>query len=156
MLITLLLWSSGIISEPHFYISGYLEEHKDEYIDTMRHVSQNNDWDKWCVFFLKAIEEQAKSNLQIAENIKSLYEEMKQIFSDALASKWSFVALDYIFTNPIFRNNKFTSKSGIPAPTASRFTRVLLNKGLIRTIEEPSGRRPALYAFEPLLKLVRV
>ena len=29
-------------------------------------------------------------------------------------------------------------------------------KGLIRTIEESSGRRPALYAFEPLLKLVRV
>jgi len=31
-----------------------------------------------------------------------------------------------------------------------------LEKELIRTIEEASGRRPALYAFEPLLKLVRV
>lgn len=156
MLITLLLWSSGTISQPHFYISGYLEEHKDEYIDTMRYVSQNNDWNRWCIFFLKAIEEQAKSNLQIAENIKNLYEDMKQIFSDALSSKWSFIALDYIFTNPIFRNNKFTSKSGIPGPTAARFTRILLDKGLIRTIEEASGRRPALYSFEPLLRLVRV
>ena len=45
MLITLLLWSSGTISEPYFYISGYLEENKDEYINTMRNVSENNDWE---------------------------------------------------------------------------------------------------------------
>lgn len=156
MLITLLLWSSGTISEPHFYISGYLEEHKDEYIDTMRNVSQNNDWEKWCVFFLNAIEKQAIKNLEIADRIKNLYEEMKHIFSDTLSSKWSVNALDYIFTNPIYRNNKFTSKSGIPGPTAARFTRLLQDKELIRTMEDSSGRRPALYAFEPLLKLVRV
>ena len=156
MLITLLLWSTGTISEPHFYISGYLEEHKDEYIDTMREVSKNNNWDSWCIFFLNAIEKQAIKNLEIADRIKSLYEEMKPIFSDTLSSKWSVNALDYIFTNPIFRNNRFTSKSGIPGPSAARFTRILLEKELLRTIEESSGRRPALYAFEPLLKLVRV
>lgn len=156
MLITLLLWSSGTISEPHFYLSGYLEEHKDEYIDTMRNVSENNDWEAWCIFFLNAIEKQAVRNLEIAESIKNLYEEMKHVFSDTLSSKWSVNALDYIFTNPIFRNNRFTSKSGIPGPTAARFTRMLLDKELLRTIEESSGRRPALYAFEPLLKLVRV
>lgn len=156
MLITLLLWSTKTISEPHFYISGYMEENKDEYIDTMRNVSENNDWEKWCVFFLNAVEKQAIRNLEIAENIKNLYAEMKHIFSDILSSKWSVNALDYIFTNPIFRNNRFTSKSGIPGPTAARFTRKLLEKELIRTLEEASGRRPALYAFEPLLKLVRV
>tara|TARA_B100000780_G_C21121205_1_gene454201 strand:+ start:1243 stop:2358 length:1116 start_codon:yes stop_codon:yes gene_type:complete len=156
MLITLLLWSTKTISEPHFYISGYMEDNKDEYIDTMRNVSENNDWEKWCAFFFKAVEKQAIRNLEIAENIKNLYEEMKHIFSDTLSSKWSVNALDYIFTNPIFRNNRFTSKSGIPAATAARFTRMLLEKDLIRTLEEASGRRPALYAFEPLLKLVRV
>lgn len=156
MLITLLLWSTKSISEPHFYISGYMEENKDEYIATMRNVSENNDWEKWCVFFLNAVEKQAVKNLEIAENIKNLYEDMKHVFSDTLSSKWSVNALDYIFKNPIFRNNRFTSKSGIPGPTASRFTRILLEKELIRTLEEASGRRPALYAFEPLLKLVRV
>lgn len=156
MLITLLLWSSGTITEPHFYISGYLEENKDAYINTLRNVSENNHWEKWCVFFLNAIEKQAIRNLEIAESIQDLYEDMKHVFSDTLSSKWSVNALDYIFTNPIFRNNRFTSKSGIPGPTAARFTRMLLDKDLIRTMEESSGRRPALYAFEPLLKLVRV
>jgi len=151
-----MLWKSGTISAPHFYISGYLEENKDLYIDTMRNVSENSDWEGWCVFFLEAVERQAIRNLNIAEEISTLYEEMKITFSDVLSSKWSVNALDFVFTNPVFRNNKFTTKSGIPIPSAARFTRELLNHDLIFTIEESSGRRPALYSFEPLMKLVRV
>ena len=156
MLITLLLWKSGVITAPHFYISGYFEENKDLYVDTMRAVSEQDDWTSWCVLFLQAVEAQAMRNLAIANNISSLYERMKKEFSDALSSKWSVEALDFVFTNPVFRNNKFTNNGGIPPASAARFTRVLLENNFLRTIEEPSGRRSALYAFEPLLELVRV
>lgn len=156
MLITLMLWQSQTISAPHFYVSAYFEENKDQYIDTMRRVSETGNWNEWCAFFLEAIEQQAIRNLTIAENIRSLYEEMKQVFADVLASKWSMTALDFVFTNPVFRNNKFTSQSGIPSASAARFTRIMLDEGIIRTVEEASGRRPALYSFEPLMDLVRV
>jgi Fic family protein len=158
MLITLMLWTSGTITAPHFYISGYLEENKDLYVETMRDVSRSGNWDNWCIFFLEAIEKQAIRNLAIVENIYGLYEEMKVVFADILSSKWSVNALDFIFTNPVFRNNKFTNTriSGIPTPSAARFTRVLLEKGLIDIVEEAAGRRPAMYSFEPLIKLVRV
>lgn len=39
--------------------------------------------------------------------------------------------------------------------SAHRFTRILSERGLIRTIEAAAGRRPALYSFEPLLQIVR-
>ncbi|SOD24045.1 Fic family protein [Variovorax sp. YR752] len=156
MIITLLLWSSKLISAPHFYISGFLEEHKDQYIDTMRAVSEKDDWTSWCIFFLEAVESQAIRNLEVAESIRTLYEEMKKIFSEQLASKWSVNALDFVFTNPVFRNSKFTNHSGIPGSSAARFTKILVENKLLRTLEEPSGRRPALYAFEPLMELVRV
>lgn len=156
MLITLMLWDEGVISAPHFYISSYFEENKDEYIDMMRNVSANNDWTAWVIFFLKAIEEQAIRNLTISENISNLYDRMKNEFSEVLASKYSLQALDYIFTNPVFRNNKFTQNSGIPSQTAARFTRVLLENNLLKVLEEPSGRRATLFVFEPLMELVRV
>ncbi|MFC6204073.1 Fic family protein [Psychrobacter urativorans] len=156
MLITLMLWQAGTISAPYFYISGYFEENKNRYIDMMREVSQYNNWDNWCAFFLEAVEKQSIRNLKIAEDIQALYEDMKQRFADILSSKWSVIALDFVFTNPVFRNNKFTNQSGIPAATASRFTRLLLDEGIISQIEESSGRRPALYSFEPLMELVRV
>ncbi|TVQ73920.1 MAG: Fic family protein [Oceanospirillales bacterium] len=156
MLITLMLWQAGAISAPHFYVSGYFEENKDLYIDTMRRVSETGDWNGWCSLFLEAIEQQAIRNLYVAENIRALYEDMKQVFSEKLSSKWNVTALDFVFTNPVFRNNKFTSASGIPPATAARFTRIMLDEGIITTIEEAAGRRPALYSFEPLMNLVRV
>jgi hypothetical protein len=43
----------------------------------MRKVSEHGDWEIWCSFFLEAVEQQAIRNLAIAENIRTLYEEMK-------------------------------------------------------------------------------
>jgi len=156
MLITLLLWRSGVISEPHFYISGYLEEEKDEYIGRMREVSKSGAWTDWCIFFFETLENQANRNLYIAEEIETLYEEMKVVFRELTSTQWHIQALDYIFAKPVFRNSSFTKDSGIPIETAKRITRLLSEQELLVTIEEASGRKPALYSFEPLMKLVRV
>lgn len=156
MLITLMLWRGGAIAAPHFYISRYFEDHKDEYINRLRDVSAQGDWEGWCAFFLAAVKEQAVQNLNVARNIRDCYEDMKRRFSDLLASKYALATLDYLFANPVFNNSRFTSSAGIPVATASRFTRLLLKEGLLETVREASGRRPAIYRFEPLMKKVRV
>lgn len=156
MLITLYLWKEGILSQPHFYISGFFEEHKDEYIGMMREVSQTGDWNPWIKFFLTAVEQQAVKNLQVAENIRNLYEQMKTEFSEILSSKWNLEILDFIFTYPVFRNNKFVSRTGIPNATAVTIIKRLIDHGYLDLREESAGRRAALYSFEPLMKLVRV
>ena len=156
ILITLMMWQLGLITRPYFYISGYLEKRKNDYTERMRAVSANGDWTSWCVFFLEAVRGQAEMNLSKSEQIWSLYEEMKDTFRVHLSSQWSINALDYIFANPVFRNNNFTRSSGIPHQTAHRFTRILLEAELLTTVRPPSGRRPGLYAFEPLLQIVRM
>lgn len=155
MLITLSLWEKGVISHPHFYVSGYLEEEKEQYVERMRQVSLNDDWTGWCEFFLEALCEQANRNLSTAMKISELYEEMKIVFREKLASQWSIVAQDFIFSQPIFRNNRFTQRSGIPKQTAAKFTRMLTDEGLLRELVPSSGRRAALYSFEPLMQIVR-
>lgn len=155
MLVPLMLWDAKLLSEPYFYISPYLEEHRDDYIDKMRQVSASDNWTDWIAFFLVALDQQAQENLSKAEEIGALYADMKEKFRHALSSQWSTAALDFMFTRPVFRNNVFTGKSGIPVQTAHRFTKILSEKGFLTTIVAASGRRPALYAFEPLLSLVR-
>lgn len=155
MLITLMLWHYRVVSEPHFYVSGVLEANRDEYIDRMRAVSEHDDWTDWIAFFLQSLERQAIENLEKSEQIRSLYEEMKDIFREILSSQWSMVALDFVFSRPVFRNNVFTNNSGIPPQTAHRFSRILSEAGLLVTNQAAAGRRPALYSFEPLLQLVR-
>lgn len=155
MLIPLMLWKHGKISHPYFYMSGYLEQRRDDYIDKMRAVSATDDWTDWVAFFLEAIEAQAQKNLQVAEQIRALYEEMKDRFRSVLSSQWGVTALDFVFTRPVFRNNVFTSRSGIPQATAYRFVRALQDADLLQVVSPSAGRRPAMYSFEPLLALVR-
>ena len=155
MLITLMLWKRGLIDEPHFFISAFFEERKDEYIERMRQVSASGDWTGWCAFFLEAISEQARRNLETANAISDLYVEMKGVFRQTLNSQWATAAQDFIFSNPVFRNSRFTKRAGIPQATATRLTRLLAEGGLLIELEPSAGRRSALYAFEPLLRLVR-
>lgn len=155
MLITLMLRDNQVLSAPHFFVSDYFERHKDEYIERLRAVSAEGDWTGWCVFFLAALNAQANSNIDIVGHIQTLYDEMRDRFRDVLRSRWSVDALNYIFANPIFRNNRFTRNAGIPKPTANSFTNKLVEAGLLDVLIPPAGRAPGLYAFRPLLDIVQ-
>jgi len=156
MLITLMLWKLGIISQPNFFVSGYFEAHKDEYIEKMRNVSASKDWTGWVVFFLQAMHEQAVVNTRTADSIFTLHGDMRERFRETLNSQFHDQALDFVFASPIFRNDQFVDKSGIPASSARALSRRLVDVGLLRTIEPAAGRRAALYAFDPLLDLLKV
>lgn len=155
LLITLLLWKYGLIHKPHFYISAFFEANKEEYIELMRAVSRDNDWTSWTAFFLTAIAEQAERNLESARKITALYEEMKGPFREISGSKWHIAAQYCIFENPIFKNSQLIKRSGMPKHVAVRITRLLHESGLLKELRPASGRRGALFMFEPLMELVR-
>ena len=156
MLITLMLWHLKVLSQPHFFVSGYLEQHKDEYIERMRAVSESEDWTGWVVFFLRAMREQANENSKTADEIQDLYGAMRERFRELLNSQYHDKALDFVFENPVFPNSLFIDGSGIPAASARMLSRRLAKSGLLREIRPASGRRAALYAFDPLLQILEV
>jgi Fic family protein len=155
MLITLMLWNTGILSAPRFFVSDYFEKNKDEYIERLRAVSQSGDWISWCTFFFEALHSQALENIEIVGQIQNHYDDMRERFRDVLRSRWSMEALDYVFENPIFRNNRFTKNAGISKPTAYSFTNKLVDEGLLRVLIPPAGRAPGLYVFPSLLEIVQ-
>lgn len=155
LLITLLMWKFGLIHKPNFYVSAYFENHKEEYVELMRRVSSDDDWTSWIAFFLQAIAEQADANLTTAGRITTLYEEMKEPFREISGSKWSTAAQDFIFESPVFKNSQLTKRSGMPKHVTTRITRLLHENGLLREVRPASGRRGALYLFEPLMDIVR-
>lgn len=62
LLVPLFLFSQGLLSRPNFYLSAYLEGHRDEYYDRLLDVSGKDDWTGWCEFFLRALIAQAMEN----------------------------------------------------------------------------------------------
>lgn len=155
MLITLMLWESETLSAPHFFVSDYFERHKDEYITRLRAVSEEGDWTAWAEFFFKALHHQANRNIEVVGQIQEHFDEMREVFRDTLRSRWSSDALNYIFENPIFRNNRFKRNAGIPGAVANTFTNKLLEAGLLKTLIPPMGRASGLYSFPTLLEIVQ-
>ena len=155
LLITLLMWKFRLIHKPHFYVSAYFEANKDRYIELMRAVSRDDDWTTWVAFFLDAIASQAEANLNTAQDITALYEKMKDPFREMSGSKWHIAAQDSIFENPVFKNSQLIKRSGMPKHVAVRITRLLHKGGLLRELRPASGRRGAMYMFEPLMAIVR-
>ncbi len=155
MLITLMLWSLGTLSAPHFFVADYFERNKEEYITRLRAVSQDKDWTGWCAFFLRALNAQALDNIDLVGRIQDHHTEMRERFRDVLRSRWSNDALDYIFANPIFRSNRFNRQAGIPKPTASTFPKKLVEAGLLKTLVPAAGRAPAYYSFPSLIEIVQ-
>jgi Fic family protein len=155
MLITLMLWTSGLIRQPHFYVSSYFERNRDEYIDLMRRVSSHDAWTDWCGFFLEGLRWQAERNIAVAQRIFHLYDDMKLRFREELKSEWTIEALDFMFANPNFKNSRFTGHDRIPPHVAATMTRKLREAGILSQIVEGSGRRSAIYSFEPLVEILR-
>ncbi len=154
MLIPLMLWDTGILSAPYFFVSDYFERNKDQYIDRLRAVSANGEWSEWCAFFLTALEAQATKNIEVVALIEKHYEEMMVRFRDVLRSQHFAAAVDYIFSRPIFWNSHFVETAAGPQSTLRNFTPRLVEAGLLRTLVNPSGRAPGLYAFQSLLDII--
>lgn len=155
MLITLYLWQSKVISAPHFYVSDYFEDNRDEYVDKMRAVSESNNWEEWIVFFLNGLTTQAAEKCVEIDQIQELYENMQEKFRDVLSSKDYMKAVNYVFEKPIFRSTRLAIEKNLPKPTSARFIRLLQEAELISIVYPPAGRRPGMYSFDPLLRLLR-
>lgn len=153
LIIPLFLKSKGLLSAPNFYLSEYLESHRDEYYDRLLAVSRDGDWTGWCGFFLRAIIEQAGTNQAKAQAIHALYTARKDWMVEATRSQYGVRALDWFFSRPIFVASDFVTQADIPEPTAKRILRLVRDNGLLREIRASSGRRPAVLAFPELLNI---
>lgn len=155
MLITLALWADGVISRPCFYVSSEIEKTRDLYVGRLRDVSADDAWTEWCLYFFSVLDRQAADNIAQAERMMNLYNEMKEVFPAVLSSKWAVQALDDMFANPAFTNRSFSRRTGIPIQSAARFTRMLIEHGVLEIYAQGSGRWPTRFVFQRLLDIVR-
>lgn len=153
MLVPLFLWQNGVIARPMFYLSAFLEAHRDEYYERLLAVSRDGDWTGWCRFFLQAIKTQAEENQHKAADILALYERMKREVTELTRSQYAIHTLDWVFERPIFKSSDFVANSSIPIPTAKRILSVLRGGGVLKVLMEAGGNRPATLCFPALLNI---
>jgi len=153
MLVPLFLYQRRLLASPDFYMSGYLEANRDEYVERLRAVSRDGNWTAWCAFFLEGVRQQAAENESRARAILALYDHAKTRVAELTRSQHAIKALDFIFQTPIFTAPTFTEYSGIPKPSASRILTILRDERFLLTLRKAKGRRPGVFAFRELLNI---
>jgi len=155
ILIPLFLFQKRVLSEPMFYLSEYLESHREEYYARLKAISAERDWNGWIAFFLKAVTDQSDRNADRVKGIMVLYEEMKKSIHEITHSQYTVHLLDAIFTRPIFRTSELTQmldrEHGLHAATARDLIRKLRSEGILQDLVPASGRRSAVFCFSRLL-----
>ena len=153
LMVPLFLVSKRLLERPNFYLSEYLERHRDEYYRTLLVAQRGDGWSPWLRFFLSAMEGQAIANTEKARRILALYGERKDWIQTVIRSRHAVRALDFLFEHPVFHTTRLPPGSGVPKPTAMRILRVLRDHGMLRELRPAHGRRPALLWFPELIEI---
>ena len=153
LLIPLFLFQKKCISTPMFYLSEYLEDHRDEYYSALRGITRGKDWNAWVLFFLEAVSAQARQNTMKVRKIMALYEDMKKRITKITRSQYAINILDALFDYPIFSTSDFLRKTGIPKQTAMPLVQKIRDAHILKSIREASGTVPAILAFSDLLNI---
>lgn len=154
ILTPLFLHEKKVLHSPMFYISEYLESNREQYYTRLRAITEENKWEDWIEFFLRAIVEQAKANSSKAKSILALYERKKACISEVTHSQYSIKILDTIFARPIFNTTDFIKHSRIPKASAMRLLTILRKEDILSTLKEGSGRRAEVMMFDKLINIV--
>ncbi len=154
LLIPLFLYAKKCLSRPMFYLSEYLETHRERYYDGLLSITEENNWQGWIEYFLQAVVQQSDTNMHKAKGILTLYETLKDSFISTTHSQFAVPALDAFFKKPIINTADFIQVSGIPNKvTASELLRKLTKSNHIKVLRQGSGRRPTIYALPDLLNI---
>jgi len=155
ILVPLFLYEKEILSRPMFYLSAYLEEHREQYISRLRDLSNSpKRWNAWIAFFLEALDEQAQSNTVKARRILDLYERLKAQVLGLTRSQFAVPLLDHLFEQPVFQSTDLIGRKGMPS---KQMLMSMLDKlktaGILKVLREARGRRAQILAFAELVNL---
>lgn len=154
ILIPLFLFERKILSRPVFYLSGYLEKHRDQYIQGLRALSDPRKWDDWVAFFMNAVEQQALANAAQAGKIQSLYETLKEKVLNLTHSQFAVPLLDHFFRQPMVKTSDlFKGKPEPSRPMIHNMLTRLKAAGVLKSVREGRGSRAEIVALPELINI---
>lgn len=155
ILIPLFLWCKDLVSAPMFYISEYFDENRDLYIENLRRITNDHDWERWILFFLEAVSIQAKRNNEKASQVLNLHKEMRHHILVLTKSPYAMKVLDLLFMAPIIKTADFIKDSGLEPKSVHRIISKLKNEKILVTIQKHAGRTSEILVFDRLYQIIR-
>lgn len=155
LLISLFLTEKGLLSKPCFYMSAYLQEHREEYYAALGEISRTGCWEHWIRFFITAILERSRANIDTLREMTALYEDCKKKLHDCTSSGYAISILDYAFENPVFTIPGMAKTLHVTVPALSHLMQKLQRADFFQCVRKGSGRQAALWSFGRMMDILQ-
>jgi cell filamentation protein, protein adenylyltransferase len=122
---------NDLLGLPVLYLSRYIVENKEQYYKLLQHVRENDEWEKWIMYVLSAVENTAKQSLILINQIRDLVAEYKNL----LRGNYKFYSQDLLnnlFTHPYTKIEFIQRDLGVSRITAANYLNKLAEDGVLR------------------------
>jgi Fic family protein len=131
LLIPLLLTNWDLLPLPLLYISAFFEDHKDEYIDRLRAVSLRGEWNAFLIFFLTAVDVQARNAIQFVGELMAIRKRWFNLLAARRANSVVVQLADSLFQSPYITIPIAERLGSVTYPTASSYIEQLVAVGIL-------------------------
>lgn len=153
LMITLLLCSAGVLSEPLLYLSLYLKTHRARYYELLNGVRRDGDWETWLSFFLDGVYETATGAVTNARALSERFSGDRTRIEQAGRRSGSALRVhEQLKARPIASLRSITRATGLSFPAAASAMELLVSMGIVR---ELTGRqRDRLFVYDEFLNVL--
>ncbi|HEY9685160.1 MAG TPA: Fic family protein [Oculatellaceae cyanobacterium] len=153
LLITLLLCTEGVLSEPILYLSLYFKTHREEYYAQLQHVRQTGDWESWLKFFLVGLHEIALQATEAAREILGLIQtDRLKIAEIGRGAGSALQTHQYLEKKPLAVIPEMVKALNLTTPTVTAALQNLESIGIVREIT--GKQRGRIFAYGAYLKIL--
>jgi Fic family protein len=124
-----------LLEWPVLYLSGYIMQHRNGYYDGLRRVTEDNDWEQWVLYILRAIELTATETNRRISSIRNLMQTTADLVREKLPRTYSKDLIEAIFQQPYCRISGLEKTLGITRQTASTRLKQLEGLGVLESVK---------------------
>jgi Fic family protein len=153
LLITLLLCTEGILSEPILYLSLYFKTHRQEYYAQLQNVRETGDWESWLRFFLVGVNDIAVQATDAAREILALIRsDRARIAEIGRGAGSALQAHQYLEKKPLVVIPEMVKALALTTPTVTAALQNLEHIGIVREIT--GKQRGRVFVYDAYLKIL--
>ncbi|MCU7837034.1 MAG: Fic family protein [gamma proteobacterium symbiont of Taylorina sp.] len=152
LLITLYMFSNGLLHKPSLYLSDFLEQHRGDYYDALTTVRKSHDLEHWIKFFLTAVLETATKGKETFQNILQLRQDCEaQIITLGRRAENARKLLLQLYQQPIMSIKQVSALLELTPRAATALVNEFVKMGIL--VEKTGYKRNKEFVFEQYLKL---
>jgi Fic family protein len=130
----LFLVFKGLLDLPVLYLSKYIIEHKKDYYEFLRGVTERNEWEPWILYMLEAVEQTSLFTRGKILGIRNLISETLKFTKRKLPQRvYSMELIELLFRQP-YTKVRFLVDAGIAKrQTAAEYLKELEKIGVLKS-----------------------